>query len=73
MGTLFGLVDVEQRISLDVVDEAGAGPHERFEDEFEQVAYVAVEVVFDFGLSAGWGKEYRPGRCFWMRNHLLPY
>lgn len=72
MRTVLGLVDVEERLGLDVADEAGVLPEDDFDDEFEEEADASVEVVLDLGLRAEWVGRYRPGRCFCSRNHLLP-
>lgn len=73
MGTVFGLVDVEQGFGFDITNEASVLSEDDFDDQFEEEADAAVEVVLDLGLGAEWTMLYRPGRCFWSRNHLLPY
>ena len=72
-GTVLGLEDVEEGFGLDVADEAGVFAEYDLDDEFEEEADAAVEVVLDLGLGAEWVRAYRPGRCFCSRNHLLPY
>lgn len=48
--TIFPFVDVEQDICSDIINEPSFDFGDGFEDDFEQIADISIEIVLDFGL-----------------------
>ena len=70
--TVFALIDIEEYIGFDVIDEASLDVKHLFYNGFEEESYIAIEIVFYLGLGTNLKSEYRPGKCFWSKNHLFP-
>ncbi len=71
--TIFGFINVKKCIGFNVTDESSAGLMDDLDDYLQEEPYPTIEIIFYFVLGAGLGEEYRPGRCFCSKNHLLPY
>lgn len=49
--TFFRLIDIKKSLGIGVIDESGEALHEVFDDNFESISYIAIEIVLYLSLS----------------------
>lgn len=71
--TVIRLINMEQGLCFDVTNKTRIFSKYDFDDELQEESYSTIEIIFNLGLSPELFVIYLPGRCFWSKNHLLPY